>query len=185
MYRIPCLNLAICFSIIVSFTSCWTTSKFLDRATYNTANVPAGYNPSKHILLFVEMPRLNAPDQTNTSVTKKLDESLKEYFPYKYEIASKEDILNINSKYSDTSVYRFAVSNTLNIVTRTTTTTYTQKTATGTNKYSTSPSARTTYLSFSFYDRINEQQYANTGNSFPKLGYVVAAFSELVKRAKK
>jgi len=93
MYKITCLNLALCFSIIISLSSCWTTSKFLDRATYNTANVPAGYNSSKHILLFVEMPRLNAPDQTNTSVTKKLDEALKEYFPYKYEIASKEDIL--------------------------------------------------------------------------------------------
>ena len=170
--------------IIILFSSCWTTNKFVKRATYNTASVPAGYDPSKHILLFVEMPRLNAPDQTNKSVTRKLDEALKEYFPYKYEIANKDDILNINSKYNDTSVYRFAVFNNLNSVTHTTTTTFTKTTATGTERSSVSPSARTTYLSFSFYERPNKTEYGSTGNAFPKLEYVVAAFSELVKRAK-
>lgn len=170
--------------IFTIFSSCWTTSKFVERAYYDTNKVPKGYNPSKHILLFVELPRLNAPDQTNKKVTAKLDEELTKYFPYKYEIASIDDIMNMNTKYSDTSIYRFAVLNNLNTVTRTTTTTFTKKTATGTEKSSVSPSARTTYLSFSFYDRSNKDEYGNTGNAFPKLEYVVAAFSELVKRAK-
>lgn len=133
------------------------------------------------------MPRLNAPDQTNKGVTKKLDEALKDHFPYKYEIAAKDDVLNIDSKYSDTSIYRFAVINNLNSITHTTTTTFTTKTATGKkiSESTVSPSARTTYLSFYFYDRITKEEFNNTGNSFPKLDYVVAAFSELVKRAKK
>jgi len=187
MFKINYLKFVICSAIIISFSSCWTTSKFVERGKYNTANIPAGYNPSKHILLFIEMPRLNAPDQTNKSVTKKLDEALKDHFPYKYEIAAKDDVVNINSKYSDTSIYRFAVINNLNSITHTTTTTFTTRTAAGKkiSESTVSPSARTTYLSFYFYDRITKEEFNNAGNSFPKLDYVVAAFSELVKRAKK
>jgi hypothetical protein len=185
MFKISCLKFVICPAIIISFSSCWTTSKFVERGKYNTANVPAGYNPSKHILLFIEMPRLNAPSQTNKGVTKKLDEALRDHFPYKYEIAAKDDVLNINSKYGDTSIYRFAVINNLNSITHTTTTTFIKEKATGDEISTVSPSARTTYLSFYFYDRITKEGFNNTGNSFPKLEYVVAAFSELIKRAKK
>src|SRR5687768_6827385 len=102
MLKPSCLKFLLVLPVIILFSSCWTTNKFVKRANYNTASVPGDYDPSKHILLFVEMPRLNAPDQTNKTVTRKLDEALKKHFPYKYEIANKDDILNINSKYRDT-----------------------------------------------------------------------------------
>ena len=180
MFNKPSLNFLLVLAILVLFSSCWTTSKFVERGRYNTSKIPQGYDPSKHVLLFVEMPRLNAPDQTNKKITEKMNEELKKYFPYKYEIVSMDDVRNMNSKYSDTSVYRYAVFNNLNSTTTTTTTTFN----TGGTRSRVSPSARTTYLSFSFYDRSNKLDYGDAGNAFPKLEYVVAAFSELVKRAK-
>jgi len=170
--------------LITLLSSCWTTSKFIDRATFDVSKVPADFNPSKHILLFAEMPRLNNPKQRNPSVTNKMDKVLKEKYPHKYEIVSLQDIFENKTKYGDTSVYKYAVLNSLSSVTHSTTTTTTRTDNTGTHSWSVSPSARTTYIDYGFYDRVKGTQYPKSGNSSPKLDYAVTAFIELINRAK-
>jgi len=155
------------------------------RASFDTSKVPPDFNPSKHILLFAEMPRLNNPKERNSSITNKMDKILKEKYPYKYEIVSLQDIFENKTKYGDTSVYKYAVLNSLSSITHTTTTTVTRTNNTGNNSWSVSPSARTTYIDYGFYDRTSGVRYPNSGNSAPKLDYAVTAFIELIKRAKK
>lgn len=170
--------------LLITTSSCWTESKFMERkAQFNTSIVPADFNPKKHILLVAEMPRLDAPDERNEKVTSKLDEALHEKYPYKYEIVSIADIQS-NVKYSDTSVYKYALLNTLNSIRHGSTTKTTTTGADGTYTRTTSQSARTTYVDFNFYDRVNKKGYPATGNEFPRINYVIAAFGEIIKRAR-
>jgi hypothetical protein len=161
--------------------SCVSESKFIAHAKMNVTDIPADYNPQKHILLVAEMQRLYYPKQKSNAITNKLDKALKENFPYKYEIVSLKDIYEDKAKYGDTSVYKYALLNSVNTVTHTTTTT----TTTANGSYSVSPSAKTAYLDFAFYDRVNKNRYPNTGNSSPRIGWVVKALTELLKKAKK
>jgi hypothetical protein len=161
-----------------------SVSKYVSSARMNTSIVPSDFNPSKHILLVAEMPRLDYPDQRNNSVTNKLDKALKEYCPYKYEIVSAKDIYDNENKYRDTSVYKYAILNSLNSVRHTTTTTTTIKDNTGTHSTSVSPSARTTYIDFRFYDRINDTRYPISGNATSHIDYTIAAFVAVIKKVK-
>lgn len=165
--------------------SCMSVSKFVSRASLDTSKVPKDFNPQKHILLVAEMPRLNNPEERNNSVTNKLDKALKEYCPYKYEIVSLKDIYDNVNKYADTSVYKYAILNSLTITRRTTTTTTTMTDNLGNkNSFSVSPSARTTMIDFGFYDRVNDKGYPHSGNSTAHLDYTIAAFMSLIKKAK-
>lgn len=164
--------------------SCMSPSKYLKkRATINTAIVPSDFDPQHHILLFAELPRLNNSEQRNNAATNKLDKALKEYCPYKYEIVSLKDIKE-NSKYSDMSIYKYAVVNTLNSTWHSTTTTTTITDNTGTHRSSVSPSARTTTIDFSFLDRSTKKNYGNSGNPTPQVNYTIAAFMATIKKAK-
>ncbi len=167
------------------FTSCMTAKKFSARANKNIKIIPADYDPARHTLLVLEVPRLNNPNERNNSVTNKLDKALREYCPYKYEIASMKDIKENKDKYGDTSIYKYAILNTLYIVQHTTTTTITQTTNTGTNTHSVSPTARSAYIDFLFYDRVNNMEYPRAQNDSPNIEWAVAAYMDLIKMAKK
>ena len=145
--------------ILVPFllASCWTTSKFLERANYDTSRVPKDFDPRKHVLLVCEISRLNFSNQRSDSKTKQIDGLLRKYYPYKYEIVSLDDIQNNRTKYGDTTKYKYALLYYLSSTTHTTTTTVTHTIPNaGTTSYSVSPSARTIYLDFGFYDRANK-----------------------------
>ncbi len=147
----------------------------------DVANIPADYNPQKHILLVAEMQRLYYPNQKSNAITNKLDKALKENFPYKYEIVSLDDIYGNKTKYGDTSIYKYALLNNVTSITHTTTTT----TTTANGSYSVSPSAKTAYLDFAFYNRISKDRYPNTGNSSSRMAWTVKILTELIKKAKK
>jgi len=170
------------FTITLLLTSCWTESKFVKRANLDTSKVPADFNPRKHVLLVAEMPRINNLEQTNPSVTRKLDEALKERYPYKYEVVSPDEIFRNSSKYSDTSKYKYALVSNLDIQRHGHTTTTTMSDG---KQFSVSPSARTTYIDFQFFDRTKKLAYPPTGNAFPKIEYTVAALVALIDKAKK
>jgi hypothetical protein len=183
--KYPRLNIAFLLLLLTLSFSCMSVSKYVSRVEMNTSIVPPDFNPSKHILLFAEMPRLNYPDQRNNSVTNKLDKALKEYCPYKYEIVSPKDIYEKRGKYADTSVYKYAILNSLNSVWNTTKTTTTITDNTGTHSTSVSPSARTTYIDFGFYDRTKDNRYPNSGASTAHIDYTVAAFMAIIKKSKR
>ena len=169
---------------LFSLSSCMSVSKYVRKAKKDLSIVPADFNPQKHVLLFAEMPRLNKPSQRNDAVTKKLDKALKKYCPYKYEIVSPKDIMDTKGKYSDTSVYKYAVMNSLNSSWHSTTTTTTISDNMGTRSSSVSPSARSTSVDFHFYDRTAQKSYPNSGNATSLMNYTVAAFMDVIKKAK-
>lgn len=176
----PFLSVLIIFTIVTSCFSCMSTEKFVAKSELDSAKVPTGFDPKKHVLLIAEMPQLNNPEKRSNGVTGKLEKALQAYFPYKYEIVSAKEITGNLQKYADTSVYKYALLNSLSVSEHTTTTTYIRDGRT----WSTSPSARTAYIDFAFYDRTNKQRYPNTGNGSSIIKYPVAALGALVKKTK-
>ena len=185
MYAISrCQTAAFLVIAGISF-SCKSISEYTKSMSEdNIAIVPKDFDPNKHILLFAEMPRLNNPSERNNSVTEKLDKALKKYCPYKYEIVSMKDILENKGKYSDTSIYKYAILNSLNATWNTTTTTTTTTDNTGTHSSSVSPSARVTTIDFNFYDRTTAKNYPPSGKSSSFMEYTVKGFMGVVKKAK-
>ena len=163
--------------------SCISPSKYARRVSANPAIVPTDFNPSRHILLIAEMPRLNNPNQTNQVVTRKMAKALKEYCPYKYEIVPLKDIYD-KSKYADTSVYKYAILNSLSSSWHSTTTTTTITSNAGTTRSSVSPSARTTTVDYGFYDRVTNKRYGNSGSGSAHIDITIAAFIEIIKKTK-
>lgn len=167
----------------VLFFSCISPSKYARKFDANPAVVPADFNPAKHILLVAEMPRLNNPEQTNPVVTRKMEKALKEYCPYKYEIVPLKDIYDA-SKYADTSVYKYAILNSLSSSWHTTTTTTTITRNSGTSRTSVSPSARTTTIDYGFFDRVSKKRYNNSGSGTSHINYTIAAFMDIIKKTR-
>ena len=143
--------------------------------------VPADFNPKKHILLVVELPRKNNKDARHIKGTQKMEDYLKTNYPYKYEIVSNKELNDKNSKYSDTSIYKYAILNNLNGVQHTTHTTVTYSPG---NSHTLSPSATTTYISYHFFDRVTKTEY-NSSYQSPYINIAMGAFINTMKKAKK
>ena len=182
------VNLWIFLCVLIGsfFSSCtFSVSKQVKKyAVIRPSIVPQDYNPNKHILLVADLPRLNKPDERNNAATKKLDDAFKEYCPYKYEIVSVKDIYENKSKYGDTSVYKYAILNTLHTTWHTTTTTTTITDNTGTHSSSVSPSARSTEIDLRFFDRTTKYNYPTSGNGSVRIKFTVAAFIVDIQKAK-
>jgi hypothetical protein len=174
------------FAVVAGFcfflTSCTGLSKALVSPKMNTEIVPVDFNPKKQILLVLEMPKRNSTKR-HKGITNKLDKIFKENYPYRYEIVSPEDIYGKNSKYADTSIYKYAVLNNLSSYQRTTTTNYTFRTSTGTMRSSTSPTATITSIDFRFYDRNAQKEYPLSGNSASFLKYTATSFIDIIIKA--
>ena len=139
------------------------------------------FNPAKHVLLFASMPRLNNPGEVNERVTRKLEEALKKYCPYKYEIVPEKEIW-YKTKYSDTSVYKYGIISTLNTTTHSTTTTTTITSGAGTTRSTVSPSARSTEIDFYFVDRTTNMRTGKSGAGTTHIDYTIAALMEIIKQ---
>lgn len=145
---------------------------------------PTDFDPMKHILLVAEMPRLRKPEERHESATKKLDKALQEYYPYKYEIVPLKDIVENPAKYGDTSVYKYALINSLSSYERSTTTTVTRTDNAGTRSHSVSPSANVTSIDFAFYDRVSGKQYPNSGWHSSFIGMTMKKVVGIIKKEK-
>jgi hypothetical protein len=109
-----------------------------------------------------------------------MNELLTKYYPGKFELVESEELASSYRKYSDTSIYKYAVLTSLRGYTHSTTTTVTN--AHGT--HSVSPSATSTTISYRFYDRtVGKEQY---GGSAPSvwLKTAIEAFGNTVKKAR-
>ncbi len=143
--------------------------------------VPVDFNPQKQVLLVVQIPKRYKAAQKDEKRTQKMEDLFKKYYPYKFEIVSPEEISSNNVKYADTTVYKYAILNKLQGVRHTSN--YTTYSSNG-GQHTLSPSATTTYLSYSFLDRVNNKQYNNSYQS-PYLKSAVEAFANTVMKAKK
>lgn len=171
-------SIALAFLFTTLLFSCMSTKKFVSKEELNTASVPPGYNPKKHILLVAAMPQAHNRSKRSEDVTKKLDKALQQYFPYRYEIVSLSDIQGNDKKYSDTSVYRYALLNNLSMFDHSSTV-YNQ----GNPAMSTSATATSVVIGFSFYDRTTKTKYHGTGGNASFIKYPVATLSALVAKA--
>jgi hypothetical protein len=95
------------------FCSC-AVNRTIPSKKLDASIVPADFNPQKHVLLVVEMPRKNKPSERNERATREMEGLLKKYYPYKCEVVSVDEIRANNPKYTDTTVYKYAILNTLN-----------------------------------------------------------------------
>jgi hypothetical protein len=91
-----------------------------------------------------------------------------------------EDVRANNPKYADTSIYKYAILNSLNGVQHAT---YTTISNYGGGQHTLSPTATTTYISYYFFDRFNNKKYNGSAQS-AWLKTSVQAFANTVKKAK-
>jgi hypothetical protein len=145
---------------------------------------PPDFDPKKHILLVAEMPRLKKPEERHESATRKLNKALQEHYPYKYEIVSPKDIVENPEKYADTTVYKYALINSLNTYRHTTSTTITTRDNFGTRSHTLSPSANVTSVDFYFYNRVSGERFPNSGWHSSLIGMTMKKVTGIIKKEK-
>jgi len=142
--------------------------------------IPAGFNPEKHVLLFLEMPKKNSTKKSE-GITKKLDKAVKKNWPYKYEIVSQDEISGANSKYTDTSIYRYAILNSLSSYRGMRESHDPRPSQRGVYTQST---ASVTSIDFCFYDRVTQEKYEYSGKHSSFIGMTISAFMKMIKKDK-
>ena len=167
------------FFVSILLSSC-AVNRTIPTTQLDASIVPADFNPQKHVLLVVEIPRRNKPEEGNKKLTQQMEGLLKKYYPYTFEIVSMNDIGADNPKYADTSIYKYAIINNLKGVEHTT---YTTVRTAGGGQHTLSPSATTTYISYYFFDRFANKKYGKSYES-AWLKTSVQAFANTVKKAK-
>lgn len=165
--------------LLFSFSSC-AINRTIPMRKLDASIVPADFNPKKHVLLVVEMESVSGKAKTNDKFTRIMDEKLQLYYPYKYKIVSLNDISLDNPKYADTSVYKYAVLNSLNSVRHTT---YTTVNLSNGGQHTLSPSANTTYITYHFYDRVNKKEFGESAKS-AWIKTSIQAFANAILKAK-
>ena len=171
-------------SLLVFITSIFLTSCAVNRTIptkeLDASIVPPDFDPQKHVLLVLEMPKRNKPDERNVKLTGQMDDLLKKYYPYKYEIVSIEQVRSDHPKYTDTTIYKYAIMNSLDGVQHTS---YSTVRTAGGGSRTMSPTATTTYISYYFYDRFSKTDYRKSYKS-AWIKTSVQAFANTVKKAK-
>ena len=165
--------------VVISFCSCsWNYT--IPNRKLDPSIVPADFDPKKHVLLVVEMGSVSGKAKTNEKFTKIMEENLKKYYPYKFEIVPLKEIGLNNPKYADTSIYKYAILNGTNSVQHTTHTTVPLSNG---GQHTLSPSANTTYITYHFLDRTSNKQFGNSYR-WPYIKPAIQALANTIKKAK-
>jgi hypothetical protein len=120
------------------------------------------------------------PAQKDEKRTKMMESNLIKYYPYKYEIVTLQDLEAGEAKYSDTSIYKYALVTSLRNVQHSSSTIVSTSNG-GTNTLS--PSVTVTYIYYRFLDRVNNKYYEASYAS-PYMKTSVEALANTVKKAK-
>ncbi len=136
----------------------------------NKAMFPENFIPEKYVLLVMQLPKRNKPDQQHKAGTKEIEDVFKNrYGAYQFQIIGPKDISADSTKYADLSKYRFVL---LNKMART----------------DFSPHNTSFTVDFYFYDRLTKTSYPGSGltNSFMSmtLGPIVSTIVENAKLKK-
>jgi hypothetical protein len=141
----------------------------------NPEMIPPHFDPNKHVLLVLQLPKLRNPEKVHAAGTKDIDDAFKaNYTGYQYVMISPADLEDGNSKYKDTSVYRFVLYNTGVKISRIDGG-YTLRTdpSTGLTMRTSNPPDRVgqTIVDFYMHDRVTNENYVRSGRptSFIKM----------------
>lgn len=141
----------------------------------NPEMIPPNFDPNKHVLLVLQLPKLRNPEKVHAAGTKDIDDAFKaNYTGYQYVMISPADLEDGNSKYKDTSVYRFVLYNTAVKIGRIDGG-YTLRTdaSTGLTMRTSNPPDRVgqTIVDFYMHDRVTNENYVRSGRptSFIKM----------------
>jgi hypothetical protein len=173
--------LAICILILhFLVVPCFSNPVNSNASISGDTIIPGGFDPAKHVLLFLEMPKKNST-QKSESITKKLDKAVQKNWPYKYEIVSIDDINSKEGNYSDTAVYRYAILNNLSSYRGTRESHDPRFAGTGRIEQST---VSVTSIDFCFYDRVTGTKYEYSGKHSSFIGLTIGAFMNMIKKDK-
>lgn len=176
------LSILIIGVFAIALTSC-KAFRAHGNPEIRTSIVPADFNPRKHVLLVVEMPRPHNPEKRHKGVTKKLVKQMEMTYPYPFELVSFYDIKDLKGKYADTSKYKYAMVSTIHSSTRTSNTTILKTSNSGTRMTTLSPSVNVYSIDYCFYDRVRDTLYSASGNGSNSLSFTVPAFTQTIKEA--
>ncbi len=163
------------FCVINITASAQTEKEEKIKFAPNPEMIPPHFDPNKHVLLVLQLPRLRNPEKVHAAGTKDIDDAFKDnYTGYQYVIISPAELEGENSKYKDTSVYRFVLYNTGVKIGRVDGG-YTLRTDVSTGLTMRSPNTPTriaqTIVDFYFHDRATNENYVRSGRptSFIKM----------------
>jgi hypothetical protein len=174
------IRLLLVLAVSTTVMACMTPAKYA-RKRMNPTVIPADFDPNRHVLLLEDFPQLKNSEARNERVTGKLDKAFKKFYSYRYQIASAKEIRDKNGKYADTSIYKFALLNSLGAYSHGTTTTVTNTTSAGTSSHSVSPSATSIMIDFHFYDRSTGDEYRKTGEPHAHLTGFAHAYADFIE----
>ncbi len=129
------------------------------KKTFKNADkwIPDDFNPSKTILLVQKF-------TISENAESKMEEYMSEKYPYKYEFVSLQTIRSKEGKYSNTSLYKYAL-----IITSHTTTSRDMQTG--------KPGPTVTGFDYNFYNRENDKNYPATNKSS---SYAIMTFKPVI-----
>ncbi len=102
---------------------------------------------------------MSESEEIDEKNTRKLEKALQKYFPYHYKVVLPKEIYGKTKRYSDTSIYRYALVGRSKV-------SVDPWTLEGELEegMSFSPGIKRTYTDFAFYSRVDQQQYPFSGN---------------------
>lgn len=143
-------------TISIFSISCTIPLKTVIHGPRNTTEVPTDFDPKQHILLVEELHSAKTDETTDGKRTDKLYKALQKYYPYRFQIVSSKEIHGNSKKYSDTSVYKYALLNEFRIKKESWSLDIENE-----ESISLTPGFKIDHIAFSFYDRSEKR-------SFPK-----------------
>ncbi len=178
MYRIQFLPMAMLFALAVFITGCTIPLRTVVQGQLRASDVPADFDPQKHVLLVMAIQRLEKPGEVDEKNTQKLEAALQEHFPYRYKIVTKKEVYDKQGKYADTSIYRYAVVAKRKVLVD-------DWTLEGELEegLSFSPGFRRTYIDFAFYNRVDNSHYPFSGSGTSVMRIAVSNVATRIQKA--
>lgn len=159
MKRKSFLPLLLLLSLASFLTACTIPVRTVVKGPLLATDVPQEFDAQKHILLVAAMQRLDKPETVDQKRTADLEKALQKYFPYRYVVVTKNEIYGNPERYSDTTVYRFAL-----VSKRKTLVDPWLLEGEFEEGISFAPGFSRTYIDFAFYSRADKQHYPFSGS---------------------
>jgi hypothetical protein len=180
MFKAYCLPFLMFIAAVVLTASCTIPVKTVVRGPLHAADVPSDFSPEQDILLVAAMPSLEDQYLIDEKSTRKLDEALQKYYPYRYRIVSLEEIYDPHGKYSRTTVFRFALMIERKVIKQA------GSFRAGPDEgLAFTPGYKSTLIDFAFYDRLKEQRFPHSGNSASVMRIAVSNLTMWINKAKR
>lgn len=169
---------SVLFAIAIFVTGCTIPLRTVVQGPLRASDVPADFDPQKHVLLVTAMQRLDKPEAVDEKITRKLAAALQEHFPYRYKIVTRKEVYDKHGRYSDTSVYRYAV-----VAKRKVVVDDWMLEGELEEGLSFSPGFSKTYIDFAFYNRVENVPYPFSGSGTSVMRIAVNNIATRIQKA--